>query len=686
MYRPILSVLSASIVVLAGAAGAQEHFDPKGKPPSEHTIAKQQEMRATLNFADDRDFEENARGFIAAPDFGKIMATAGNVAWDMESYGFLLTDQVFDSIHPSLQRQATLNMNYGLYEVLPDRIYQVRGFDLANITFVAGETGWIVFDPLTVPETAAAALELLHEHIEARPVKAVVYSHSHGDHFGGVLGVTTREAVAAGETEIIVPRDFMNYAVSENVFAGTAMNRRLTFQYGTILARNPFGHVDQSIGKNVAASQVGLIPPTIEIRDDLETITVDGLELVFQNTPNTEAPAEMNTFIPAYDALWVAENITHTLHNIYTLRGALVRDALEWSKQISKAMYLFGPRTDVIFSSHGSPRWGNDRVMEIMKQQRDIYAHMNNYSLHLANQGVTVNTIHNEFFVPKTLQDAWHTRGYHGSIEHNSRAVVNRYLGYWDGNPATLIPLNPEDSAPLYVEMMGGADAILAKGEELYESGDYRLGMEILNKLVHAEPENQTAKDALADHFEQIGYQQESPSVRNSFLAAAYELRNGVPTNAATPKSTGPDMMQAMTTELFLDFLGVRMDSTKAAGMEFSINIIHPDNGERFVLEMSNSVLTAVAGFLTPAPDLTITLNRTDMINMMAGRATLEGLVVDGQAAVQGDLGVLEQMASTMVDFPAFFEIMPGTLEPTEVAPADAFDDFDDSEVVTVGE
>jgi len=328
------------------------------------------------------------------------------------------------------------------------------------------------------------------------------------------------------------------------------------------------------------------------------------------------------------------------------------------------------------------PRWGNERVLEIMKAQRDGYAHMNNYSLHLANNGVTINTIHNEFFMPKSLEDQWHTRGYHGSIEHNARAVINRYLGYWDGNPATLIPLSPEDSAPLYVEMMGGADAILARGEELFASGDYKLGMEILNKLVYAEPQNQAAKDALADHFEQIGYQQESPSVRNSFLAAAYELRNGIPTDVKTTKTTGPDLMAAMSTELFLDFLGVRMDSKKAAGMAFTINIIHPDNGEQFILEMSNSVLTATAGFLVPAPDLTITVNRSDMVTIMTGAETLESLVIGGQAAIQGDVSVLEQLSSTMVDFNPFFEIMPGTGEAMAAASTDAFEGFDPEDVV----
>ncbi len=684
MIRRLAVLVFVSAFFLPPTAFAQEHFDPKGKPPSKHTISIMEGLRQTLNFADERDFEESRRGFIAAPDYRKIQADAGHVAWDMESYEFLLSGEPLNTIHPSLQRQATLNMNYGLYEVIPDRVYQVRGFDLANITFVASDTGWVVFDPLTATETARAALELLHQHVDQRPVKGVVYSHSHADHFGGVLGVTSREAVAAGEVEIIVPRDFMAFAVSENVFAGNAMNRRLFYQYGVALPRHPYAHVDQSIGKNVAAGNLGLIPPTLVIEDDLETHEIDGLQMVFQNTPNTEAPSEMNTYFPGLNALWVAENITHTMHNIYTLRGALVRDALEWSKQISRAIYLFGTGSDVIFSSHGPPRWGNDRVLEIMKAQRDIYAHMNNYALHLANQGVTVNEVHNEFFIPKSLEDQWHTRGYHGSVEHNARAVINRYLGYWDGNPVTLIPLNPEDSAPLYVDMMGGAEAILAKSAELYESGDYKLGMEILNKLVYAEPDNQEAKDALADHFEQIGYQQESPSVRNSFLAAAYELRNGIPTGAKTAKTVGPDMMAAMTTELFLDFLGVRMDPKKAEGMAFVVNITHPDTNERFVLEMSNSVLTATAGFHSNVPDLTLTINRSELVQVMAGQATLEKLVIDRKAALQGDLKVLEQLASTMVDFELFFEMMPGTLG--QVASSGDDDAFDEINVELTGE
>ena len=437
------------------------HFHPQGKLPSEATIAAQAALRESLPFHDTRDLDEARKGFIAAPDFRQIMADAGHVAWNIGAYDYLLDGQQFDSIHPSLQRQATLNMEYGLYEVVPDAVYQVRGFDLANISFIRSDSGWIVFDPLTNRETAAAAVALVTEHLGERPVVAVVYSHSHVDHFGGVRGVVDEADVKAGRVQVIAPVGFMTHAVAENVCSGNAMNRRAFYQYGVLLDRSPFGHVDQAIGKAVAAGSVGLIAPTVIISDDIEELTVDGVRMVFQNTPGTEAPAEMNTWFPDLKAFWAAENIVATIHNIYTLRGALVRDALEWSRQINKALYLFGREADVMFASHSWPRWGNDRIQEVMRTQRDTYANLNNGVLHLANQGVTINEVHNEYRVPDSLQQEWSARSYHGSVEHNSRAVINRYLGYWDGNPATLIPLSPGDSAPLYVEMMGGAGPIV---------------------------------------------------------------------------------------------------------------------------------------------------------------------------------------------------------------------------------
>ncbi|WP_171599599.1 alkyl sulfatase dimerization domain-containing protein [Rhizobium sp. WYCCWR 11152] len=654
--------------------GAMEgkHFHPKGKMPSKFTIDLQNGLRATLPFDDKRDFEEAKRGFVAAPSYKQIMAEAGNVAWDIGSYEYLLQGKDFDSIHPSLQRQAILNMAYGLYEVVPGKIWQVRGFDLSNISFVKGDTGWIVFDPLTAKETAKAALDFINQQIGERPVVAVVYSHSHGDHYGGVRGVANEADVKSGKVQIIAPKGFMEHAVAENVYAGNAMNRRLYFQYGVLLPRSPFGHVDQSIGKNTAAGTTGLIEPTRYMEKDFEELTVDGVTMVFQNTPGTEAPAEMNTYFPQFKAFWAAENITGTVHNIYTLRGALIRDALAWSKHINTALYRFGGEAEVMFASHSWPRWGNDRIQDVMRTQRDVYANLNNEVLHLANQGVTINEIQNVYKLPKSLQNQWAAHSYHGSEEHNSRAVINRYLGYWDGNPATLTPLSPRDSAPLYVEMMGGAGPIIAKGQELFDQGKYQYAMEILNKLVYAEPGNQAAKDLLADVFEQIGYQKESPSVRNSFLAAAYELRSGMPAGAA-PKTTGPDTIRAMSTGLWLDFLGIRLDSTKTEGMKGVINLVTPDNGEKYVVELSNSTLTNIKGVQAPHPDLTITIDRTDLESVMGGKATFDELIASGKAKFEGDRKVFSEIGSSLVQFTPDFELMPGTKPTTGPSAIDPF-------------
>ena len=600
------------------------------------------------------------------------MAAAGHVAWDMGNYDFLLSGEDFDSIHPSLQRQAILNMEYGLYEVVPGQIYQVRGFDLANISFIRSATGWIVFDPLTAAETASAALALINEHLGERPVVAVVYSHSHGDHFGGAHGVVDLADVQSGKVPVIAPVGFLEHAVAENVYAGNAMNRRMFYQYGSLLDRSPFGHVDQAIGKGVAAGTAGLIAPTVDIVEDIEELTVDGVRMVFQNTPGTEAPAEMNTWFPDLKAFWAAENIVATIHNIYTLRGALVRDALEWSRQINKALYLFGGEAEVMFASHTWPRWGNDRIREIMRIQRDTYAHLNNGVMHLANQGVTINEIHRTYSVPASLQSEWAARSYHGSVEHNSRAVINRYLGYWDGNPATLIPLSPRESAPLYVEMMGGPEPIVERAEQLLADGDYLLAIEILNKLVYAEPGHAAGSGLLADAFEQMGYQQESPSVRNSFLAAALELRSGIPTGEA-PKSTGPDLVRALSTLQFLDYLGIRLDSSKVGDAAFVMNLVTPDNGETFVVEVSNGTLTSLQGFLAEQPDLTMTINRSDLENAMIGVVPLAQQVADGTAVLEGDPSPLMVLAGALTEFDPDFAIMPGTVPGPHAVPADAF-------------
>ena len=667
LVAAVAAIMSCAVAFAAGGPGGEinyadpdTHFHPLGKPPSEHTLKIIKEARESMPFEDKRDFDEARKGFIAPLQTKIIEADAGHIAWDIERYNFLAEDREFDSVHPSTKRQGHLNQITGLYEVT-EGIYQVRGFDLANITFVRGDEGWIVFDPLTALETARAGLELINKEVEELPVTAVIYSHSHADHFGGVRGVVDPERFAAGKVEIIAPIGFMQEAVSENVYAGNAMNRRLFYQYGVLLPASPFGHAGQGLMQNVAAGNLGLLPPNRIVSEPLEEFEVDGVRMIFQNTPNTEAPSEMNTYIPDKKALWMAENVSNTIHNIYTLRGAQVRDALGWSKFISRALFLFGMEAEVMFASHHWPRWGNDRVQEVLKGQRDAYAHLNNQVLHYANQGVTINQIHNVYRVPKSLEKAWYARGYHGSPEHNSRGVVNRFLGYWDANPATLIPLSPEDSAPLYVEMMGGADKIIRRGQELHDEGKYFHAQEILNKLVWAEPDNVEGRNLLADVWEQIGYQQENPGLRNSFLAGAFELRSGIP-EGRPPSTSGPDMISAMSTELFLDFIGIRMDSKKAEALpSYRINLVTPDNGEKFAIDLSNATFTNVEGFQHDDPDLEVTIDRSDLEVIMAGKKSFAASIEDGTANAEGNVDILGEIASTLVTFQIGFEVLPGT-------------------------
>lgn len=658
-----------------------KHFHPKGKEPTEHTKAILQAARKTLPFSDTRDFEEVERGLIARMDAMKIKADAGNVAWDMDQFSFLDGIDAHDAIHPSLLRQAHLNQAYGLYKVA-EGIYQIRGFDLSQMSFVRGKNGWIVFDVLISAETARAGLELFRKHVGGDlPITAVIYSHNHVDHWGGIRGVISEEDVRAGRVEIIAPVGFMDNTVSENVYAGNAMNRRAFYQYGILLPVSPYGFVTQGLGQMTSRGAVTLIAPTRIVAEAYEEFDVDGVRMVFQNTPNTEAPSEMNTYIPGMKALWMAENVTHCLHNIYTLRGAPVRDALVWSKYIAEALYKFGQEAEVMFAAHHWPRWGNERIQEVLRAQRDIYANMNNQVLHHANNGVTINQIHNVYKVPPSLEKHWHVRGYHGSPEHNSRGVVQRYLGYWDCNPATLIPPSPEDSAPIYVRMMGGASSIIVEAAKLHARGDYKMAVEILNKLVIAEPHNQEARDLMADALEQIGYQQENPGLRNSFLAGALELRSGIP-SGVVPKTSSADVMRAMSTELFLNFLGIRLDSAKAEGHRFTINLRTPDTDEEFLVELENATLTNIKGYQASDADLTLTINRADLDNTLTGRKSLEDQLKDGTARFEGDPGILKILAGMLVDFTPDFEVFPGT-SPTATA-AVKHDPFDSEQMKDV--
>lgn len=485
VFKPTL----LAVLVAASAPVLAHSLIADTKAPSPTTKAFAAEQRNTLPFADQEDFKLVEKGLIAQQKDLEIKDANGKVVWELGNYRFLLDGLDYDSIHPSLQRQAQLNMHHGLYKVT-DRIYQVRGYDLANITFVKGDTGWIVFDPLTVPATAKAALDFVNQELGERPVKAVVYSHAHADHFGGVKGIVSQEQVDRGEVPIIAPKGFLNHAVAENVLAGNAMSRRTTYQYGNVLPKGATGQVDAAIGKNVAQGEVSLIAPTKVISEQTETVVIDGVTMEFQNTPGTESPAEMNTYFPQFKALWMAENTVGGLHNVYTLRGAEVRDAKAWSKYINESIHMYAKEADVMFASHTWPRWGNDNINHFLRKQRDMYGYIHDQALRLANHGVTINEIQDEFHVPDVLAHEWYNRGYHGSYHRNAKAVINKYLGYFDMNPATLRPLAPTDAAPKYVAAMGGMDNVIKLGKEAFDKGEFRWCAEIVDKAVFAEPSN----------------------------------------------------------------------------------------------------------------------------------------------------------------------------------------------------
>ncbi|MEZ8146610.1 alkyl/aryl-sulfatase [Enterovibrio norvegicus] len=652
-FKPtLIALIIASISVPAVA----HTFTPNTKAPTATTQAFAAEQRATLPFSDKEDFKLVEKGLIAQQDNLEIKDANGKVVWELGNYEFLLDGKDYDSIHPSLQRQAQLNMHHGLYKVT-DRIYQVRGYDLANITFVQGDTGWIVFDPLTVPATAKAALDFVNQELGERPVKAVVYSHAHADHFGGVKGIVTQEQADSGEVDIIAPRGFLHHAVAENVLAGNAMSRRVTYQYGNALEKAPTGQVDAAIGKGVAQGEVSLIAPTTVINEETETKVIDGITMEFQNTPGTESPAEMNTFFPQFDALWMAENTVGGLHNVYTLRGAEVRDAKAWSKYINESIHMYAGKSDVMFASHSWPRWGKEDINHFLRKQRDMYGYIHDQALRMANHGVTVNEIQDEFVVPDVLANEWYNRGYHGSYHRNAKAVINKYLGYFDMNPATLRPLAPVDAAPKYVEAMGGMDNVLNVGQKAFNNGDYRWCAEVVDKAVFAEPTNKKARYLQADCLEQLGYQSESAGERNTYLMGAYELRNGTPKGDAT-KTAGADMVVAMDTELFLDYLGVRLNGEKAANVDYTINFVLPDVNETFLVELENAHLNNLKGVPSDNPDMTLTMNRSELNKVLMGTTSISELVKAGKANVEGNGKALTDIAGMMDSFDFWFNII----------------------------
>jgi alkyl sulfatase BDS1-like metallo-beta-lactamase superfamily hydrolase len=648
----LLSFFYGFLLSTIGSASASTVL----KPASKYTIAHQEALLESLPFNDKLDFSLVEKGLIKRPEKLSIKDELGNVVWELGNYQFLLDNKNIDSVNPSLLRQAKLNMAYGLYQVT-DRIYQVRGYDLANITFIKGDSGWIIFDPLLTAATSRAALALVTQELGQFPVKAVVYSHAHADHFGGVKGVVSQAQVDSGKVQIIAPRGFMEHAIKENVLAGNAMTRRATYQYGNVLDKGARGQVDAAIGKGLSTGLISLIAPTREILANEETITVDGIEMIMQNTPGTESPAEMNTYFPQFKTLWLAENVTGTLHNVYTLRGAEVRDAQAWSKYINKVIYRFANDSEVMFASHSWPKWGKEYIIEVLEKQRDMYGYLHDKTLNLANKGVTINEIHNQLSVPDVLAHQWYNRGYHGSYSHNVRGIINKYLGFYDSNPANLDKLSPTESSVKYVELMGGADKVLNQAKKAFKKGEYRWVAELLNHLIFAQPENEIAKHLQADTLEQLGYQAENAGWRNSYLAAAFELRNGIPTTAKATKA-GPDMIAAMSSELIFDFLGVRLNTDKALNKHFKINFIFPDRNETFLLELKNSHLNNIENIQDKQANLTVTINRTDLDLLLMKQQSFQQLVQSGAIKLDGNGKILGQLLMMMDTFPFWFNIV----------------------------
>lgn len=557
------------------------------KPPTATIAAANLAHRDGLPFQDTRDFEDADRGFLGRLDPCVVTAADGRVVWDNDSYGFLAGDAP-DSAHPSLWRQSQLCAKQGLYEVVPG-IYQVRGLDLSNISFIEGDTGIIVIDPLVSTETAAAALTLYRSHRGDRPVKAVIYTHSHVDHFGGVLGVTSQADVDAGKVAIIAPEGFTEHAVQENVYAGTAMARRASYMYGAVLARGPQGQVGCGLGQTPSLGEVALIVPTVDITRTGETYAVDGVEIEFQMAPGTEAPAEMHFYFPKFRALCMAENATHNLHNLLTLRGALVRDPHGWAGYLTEAIDAFSGRTDVVFASHHWPTWGRDNIVEYLSVQRDLYAYLHDQTLRQLNQGFTGVEIAETFQMPPALEKAWHTHGYYGSVSHNVKAVYQRYMGWFDGNPGRLWQHPPQALGPRYVEAIGGIDRVVELARSAFDDGDYRWAATLLDHAIFTDENHQAARDLYGDTLEQLAYGAENAVWRNFFLSGATELRDG---NFGTPTTTAsPSLMSQLTPDQIFDALAISVNGPRAWDLDLTIDVTFVDLGSDYRLTVRNGVL-----------------------------------------------------------------------------------------------
>ncbi|MEP6391216.1 MAG: alkyl sulfatase dimerization domain-containing protein [Halioglobus sp.] len=625
------SLLILFMACLITGCGEQGAVPVSADGSTEHTQAVLRSTQVAMP-ADETDFEQAVKGLIASPADLRVLAANGDLAWDQTAYGFV-EGQAPATVNPSLWRQARLNGIHGLFEVTPG-IYQLRGFDLANMTIVVGESGWILVDPLTTAATSQAALAFAREQLGNQPIKAVLFTHSHIDHFGGVDGVLTdqeREGL-----RVIAPVGFMEEAVSENLLAGSTMQRRATFMYGRNLPVSAVGHVDTGLGKEPArGGQIGILEPTDIISETGQSLLIDGVQFEFQNAGGSEAPAEFTFYLPQLNAFSGAEVMSRNMHNVYTLRGAKVRDALAWSSFIDEALVLFGTRADVYFASHHWPIWGRDAIVSYMESQRDTYKYIHDQTLRLANQGATPKEIAQSLRLPSSLAQQYSSRGYYGTVSHNAKAVYQRYFGWYDGNPANLNPHPPTVAGSRYVEFMGGAGAVLEKATLAFDEGDYRWVAEVVNHLVFAQPENRKAKALLARTYEQLGYQAESGPWRDAYLTGAYELRNGPPEHG-TDMSDAAGLIREIPTALFFQAMAVSLNGERADGEDYVINIVMSDTQEQFVLSIENAVLHARAKPAQENADAGITLTRELFLNLVTGQANIQELLFSDELSLSG--------------------------------------------------
>ena len=628
------------------------------------TVNFQRLVAESLPPEDGQDLADAQRGFVGTVPDADVRRADGASVWNLAAYGFLAEAGVPDTVNPSLWRQARLNQVHGLFQVT-ERIWQVRGFDIANITFIETDTGVIAFDALTCAETAAAALALYRQHRGDRPLHTVIYSHSHADHFGGVQGLISEDEVRAGRVQVIAPAGFMHHAVAENVIAGVAMARRAQFQFGHTLPVGPQGQVDSGLGKNMPRGRPGLIAPTREISQAHEVLVIDGLELEFQLTPETEAPAEMHLFIPSQRALNLAENATHTLHNLCPLRGAKVRDALAWSKYLHQALQRYGDRTDVILAQHHWPTWGNARARQFLAEQRDLYRVLHDQTVRLMNQGLKAAEIAEDLKLPEAITQRWHARGYYGTVSHNVKAIVQHYLSWYDAHPANLHALPPVAAARKAVDYMGGADAVLVRARADFERGEFRWVAEVMKQLVYAEPGNQPARELAAQALEQMGYQAESATWRNAFLLGAHEYRAGPP--EATQAQAGGAMLGALSNEQLFDTLAIRVNAPRAGGAAFTVGWHFSDSGEQWLCTLSNGALSSlrVDGPETlAAAELRVRTDRATLNAVLQQRLEPMQALIEGKLVLEGQMALLARLFGYLDRFSGSFPVVDAAAWP----------------------